>query len=265
MPIDKDGNIISHKPQKKHIGIKDVCLIISTILSVVMTVLYIQENALRKIQYKEIMKEHSMNVTTSYIVCHIDYTEALFETLKNENKSVKISANELSEMFYDNRAHIFLEREAFLKRDIELEDTYIYPYPEVVFLKIEVYGGQQLYNCTLNYTEIAEEKNLETCLRSLKDIERNENIFKKENCNTYLGDITSNELILIPIAIKYREGYSYDDQEIADMSGETIYRKIYVPHEISFYDGFLEKNIVVPVRDLLDNNLITEFFYEELG
>lgn len=265
MPIDKDGNIISHKPQKKRISIKDVCLIISTILSVVMTVLYIQENALRKIQYREIMKEHSMNVTTSYIVCHIDYTEALFETLKKENNSVKILANELSEMFYDDKTHNFLTRDEFLKKESELRDVFIDPYPEVIFLKIEVYGGQQLYNCMLNYTEISEEKNIEGSLRSFKELEQDNNICKKEKRDICIGDVASDELILIPVAIRCSDAYVYVDAEMADMPAEVIFRKIYVPHEISFYDGFIEKNIVVPVRDLLDNNLITEFFFEELG
>lgn len=135
----------------------------------------------------------------------------------------------------------------------------------MIFLKIEVYGGQQLYNCMLNYTEISEEKNIEGSLRSFKELEQDNNICKKEKRDICIGDVASDELILIPVAIRCSDAYVYVDAEMADMPAEVIFRKIYVPHEISFYDGFIEKNIVVPVRDLLDNNLITEFFFEELG
>ena len=147
----------------------------------------------------------------------------------------------------------------------ELKDIYMELYPEVIFLKIEMYGGQMLYDCTLKYTQISEEENITHMLRSLKDIEQIENIHKEENCSIYIGNIEEDDVILIPVAIIYSDAYVYIDDEIRDMPDEMIFKKIYVPHVIIYYDDFMEKETEVPIRDLLDNSLITEFFFEELG
>ncbi len=262
MPLDKEGNIVTPKAKKR--DIKDICLIISTAISVFMLVLCIRQNTLNKIQYKEILMKYSPSVNTSYIVCHIDYINALYDALKNEHNSVKILSNDISEMFYDKKTNSYLKNEAFLEKESQLTNIYVQPYTEVIFLKIEIYGERPLYNCTLDYTEILEESNIEYSLRSLKNLEEM-NIFNQEKGVFNIGNIGVNDVVLIPVAIRYSDAHTYINEEMRNMPSEMIFRKVYVPDKIKFYDDFLKKETTFPVRDMLENGLITEYFFEELG
>ena len=40
---------------------------------------------------------------------------------------------------------------------------------------------------------------------------------------------------------------------------------LYIPQRIIYYDKITNEEIILEVRDLLENSLITDVFFEELG
>lgn len=277
MPIDKDGIIRPKEKNYKLLDVKSICLIITTCVSVLSVIFVsyqsylqkigyekeIEELELEKTKYENMLKENDIQIRSSYIVCHINYIESLFNQLGEEN-NIKILANDITDMFYDSINKNYLHTEDFLKKDPNAYNLYDYVYPEIIFLKLEVISNRYAKNTCINFIKISEENNIYETFRTFGDMKNRDYYRNGDDITIKIGDLYPNEIILIPVVLKYSEGhlFSLNDDEIEDGS---IYRLLYVPQNISCYDIFYNEEIVFDVRDVLEDSLITEYYYEEFG
>lgn len=272
MPIDKNG-IIYPKEKKNRIDVKTICLIITTCVSMVSIFFGLHQNyiqkgqyekeiealTLEKLKYENILKENNIQLRSSYILCQADYIEDLFDNLKNEG-NIKILSNEITEKFYDKtNNHYYFASEMNLNDEF-LRENYGYANPEVIFLRIEVISNRIVRDVNINFVKIIEDTNIEIPFRSFENLDNN---YKGEYTDIAIGDMLPNEVILIPVVLKYTEiGGSLRDKMTTP---ESVFKTIYVPKSITCYDDFYEREEIFDIRDVLHNSLITEYFYEELG
>lgn len=283
MPIDKNGIIYNSKPpQKKHVSLKDICLIITTCIAIFTSILSYNEIKIDRLnyerqmeeleleleKYKNILKENDIQVRSSYIECNVNYVSDLFDSLGKEG-NVKILKNDLTKVFYDADKKIYMEGKEIQQKNSELKEQYKYVYVNVIFLRIEVISNRRAENVRVDFGVIEENENIHTHVIKFADIKEDHNA--SENLTVAVGDTAPNDVILIPVMIKYTEGGIMDDLAyivpecfmIEDK--ESIHKKIYIPEKIVLYDNFYEKEISFEIRDMLEDSLITEFYYEELG
>lgn len=283
MPIDKNGIIYNSKlPQRKHVSLKDICLIITTCIAIFTPILSYNEIKIDRLnyerqmeeleleleKYKNILKENDIQIRSSYIECNVNYVSDLFDNIGKES-NVKILKNDLTKVFYDADRKKYLEEYEIWNKDKELQEQYVYAEIEVIFLKIEVISNRSAENVRVDFGVIEESENIYTHVVKFADIKKNRNI--SENLTVAVGDAAPNDVILIPVMIKYAEGYI--QEELVDISPgylmiedrESVHKKIYIPEKIDIYDNFYEKVISFEIRDMLEDSLITEFYYEELG
>lgn len=284
MPIDKNGVIYPKEDQKKNkISIKDICLIITTCVSIIAPITMIYQNKMQKLQYEmdiqelqmekseyeNMLREKSIYLRSSFIVCHVDYIETLFCDLGEEN-SVKILYNDITKVFFDDRKKKYLDG-----RDIDKNENlqeYEYVCPEVVFLKIEAVSNRIIRDVNINFIEIEADSNIKDKFKTFENIKNKECYKEGKNANFKVGDVYPNEIILIPVVLEFSEGGDSIDYEQTDVENryiifdynESIYKKIYVPQNITCYDDFFEENKEFNIRDMNDS-LITKFYYEEQG
>lgn len=268
MPIDREGSIYVEKKQKKHFlrrNLKNVCLIVTTCISIVTAVIAIHsENInnmryekelsqlnLEKEKYKNILKENKIQIRDSYIMCHVNYIQTLFDKLGD---NVKILSNDLTKIFYNKKHKKYLTAK-------DIEKKYNWVYPEVLFLKIEIIGNRQIDNVTINFDKIEQENNIKERFKNFSDLKNKET----KKSTIFLGDMEPNDIILVPVVLQYSEDdYVVQTQE-DDIQEYLLYKNIYIPRNITFYDIFYEKNITLRIRDALEDSLITNFYFEELG
>lgn len=288
MPIDKEGIIQpsnSNKKKKKYqFGIKDICLIVTTCTAVLTPIIMInqgriqkmryeidiEELELEKTKYQNMLKENDIQLKSSYIVCQVDCIENLFDNLGSEN-NIKILSNDITEMFYDDKQRKYLYEDDIEKKDIELQKNYHYPYIEVIFLKIDIISNRLVKDVNLNFLKIDEEENIKDDFKTFELME-NEDYYKKgKNINIEVGDMNPNDVILIPVVLQYSElkiDYEmsdYDNGNIFYENNASIFRKIYIPQNIVCYDEFYSEEKKFDIRDVLEDSLITNFYYQEKG
>lgn len=81
-----------------------------------------------------------------------------------------------------------------------------------------------------------------------------------ENITVNLGDAVPNDTILIPLELRHPIYYRNRNNETW-----TIYKMMYIPQNISFYDEFYENTFTFEIRDLLDGGFITEYAFYGQG
>ena len=272
MPIDKNG-IIYPKEKKNRVDAKTICLIITTCVSLISIFFGLHQNyiqkgqyekeiealTLEKLKYENILKENNIQLRSSYILCQADYIEDLFDNLKDEG-NIKILSNEITEKFYDKTNNHYYFASEMNSNDKFLKENYGYANPEVFFLKIEVISNRVVRDVNINFVKIIEDANIEMTFRSFDGLE---NKYNEEYIDIAIGDMLPNEVILIPVVLTYTEiGGSLSD---IMTKPESVFKTIYVPKSVTCYDDFYEREENFGIRDVLQNSLITKYFYEELG
>lgn len=283
MPIDKNG-MIYLKEKKNKISVKDICLIITTCISIIAPIVMIYQSKIQKLQYESsiqeiefektkyenMLKETNIYINSSYIVCHVDYIEDLFDSLGEEN-NVKILYNDITRVFYDDKKKKYLKPED-IKENESLQE-YDYVYPEVIFLKIDAISNRIVRDAEINFIEIEANSNIKERFSTFEYIEKNYLYKNGKEIKFQVGDIYPNDIILIPVVLQFSEGgYDIYDEEQTNFEHnyivfdykESIYKKLYLPQSIACYDDFLEENKEFNVRDM-NNALITKYYYEEQG
>lgn len=275
MPIDREGRIYVEKKQKKFFlrrNLKNVCLIVTTCISIMTAGIAIHsENInnmryekelsqlnLEKEKYKNILKENKIQIRNSYIMCHVNYIQTLFDKLGD---NVKILSNDLTKIFYNKKHKKYLTAKDIEKKYTELTKKYNQVYPEVLFLKIEIIGNRQIDNVTINFDKIEKENYIKEHFKNFSDLKNK----KTKKSTIFLGDMEPNDIILVPVVLQYSEGDFVVQTQEDDMQEYLLYKNIYIPRNITFYDIFYEKNITLRIRDALEDSLITNFYFEELG
>lgn len=296
MPIDKDLIIQPPKEKKKYsFGIKDACLIITTCISIFSPIVAFNEVKVQKLQYElekanyendiqklelekanyeNMLKENDIQLKSSYIVCPIDDVINLYYNFGNE-KNVKILSNDITKMFYDDKQKVFLNTNDMKNIDINLQDKYendVYSY--VYFLKIEVISNRLVSNIKIKFRKIETENNIEERFEKFGYLVNKEYYKIGEDIELSAGDVQSNDIILVPVVLIYGDDTKDPiDYQLSDLKrgyiiynyNESIYRKIYVPKTIVCYDVLYEKEKSFDVRDVLEDFLITRFYFNELG
>lgn len=266
MPIDKDGVIYL---KKYKINIKDICLIITTCISIITSIVMIYQSKIQKMQYESniqemeleknkyenMLIENSIYLKSSYVICHVNYIEDLFYSLGEEN-NVKILYNDITKVFYNDKESRYLQ-----PNDIEKNENlqeYDYVYPEVIFLKIDVASNRIVRDVKINFIEIETNNNIKERFTTFEDIKDEDFYNDGKNVNFDIGDIYPNDVILIPVVLQFSEGgYDIYDEEETNFEDhyivydykESIYKKIYVPQTTICYDDFLENNKEFNIRD----------------
>lgn len=276
MPIDKDGNIyIQEKKKNNKINIRIVGLIITNIIAIVGCIISVcelrlqklaydknvEELKLEKIKYENILKECDIQLRDSYIVCHIADVQMLFDSLDG---NVKIYNNEIISKIYNNNTHTYFDQYTLMENDDGLRNKYQVVFPEIVFLRIDVISNRIVNDVKIVFKRVENTNDFEERLKTFSEFtNRHGNI--GENVTISIGDITSEDSILIPVALKYSEcDYDYYDS-IEEMPCDSIYKIVYIPEQISCYDTYKEELLHFEIRDLLEKSLITSFYYEEQG
>lgn len=289
MPIDKDGIIYVEKKaekqienvkktKKKNINIKDICLIISTCISILGVGFMINQNKLQKLEYENhikelelekskyenMLKENNIEMNTSYIVCEAGDVGSLFSSFKDYN--INMYTNDITDLFYNSRTRSYYDNEDIMRLDAELRNTYTHVRAEIIFLRIDIIGNRVARNIALNFLEIKEENNIN---RQLLDFTSFVDLYGENGQNVIvnIGDAFPNDMILIPLAVRYSENISYFSLEEYEMINfmETTYRTIYIPQSISYYDMFYEKTFNLEIRDMLNGAFVTDYKYMGLG
>lgn len=274
MPIDKDGNIYIQDKNNK-IDSKVVGLIITNIVAIIGCIVAVgglrlqkleyeknvEELELEKIKYENMLKESDIQLRDSYIVCHISDVKMLFDSLDN---NVKIYNNEITGKFYDDKTHEYFDQFDLIENDEQLKNKYSIIYPEVVFLRIDPISNRIINDVRIVFQKVENTSDFEEKLKTFNEF-TNEYGNIGETITINIGDITPEESILIPVALKYSEAdYDYYDN-IEEMPHDSIYKIIYIPENISCYDTYKEEILNFEIRDLLEGSLITSFYYEQQG
>lgn len=178
MPINKDG-IIQPKQKKRNWNIKNISLIITTCVSVLGSFAMLYENRLQSLEYKReiqelelekdkyrnILKENKIQLKNSYITCHVNYIESLYESLGSEN-NIKILSNDITKKFYNDKKKYYYSAKDIVSKDKALKRKYGYAYPEVVFLKIEVVSNRLVKDVTIRFIKIIAENDIDDTFRT---------------------------------------------------------------------------------------------------
>ncbi len=279
MAKEKNGKICVRKQKKHHFKfkLKDVYLLITTFVAIATPIIScyeikinnmryeneLSQLELEKEKYQNILKENETQIRDSYIICNVNYIEDLFNNLGDGN--VKILSNNLTKIFYDSKQRKYLEATEIGDKFYELKNQYDFVYTEVIFLKIEIIGNRQISNVFINFDKIEEENYIEGIFTRFSNFEDED--FK--NLDISLGKLAPNDIILVPVVLQYSEGQTERWEKIEEnnekMHQPLLYKEIYIPRSITFYDVFYEKEITLEIRDALEDSLITCFYFQELG
>ena len=274
MPIDKDGNIYIQEKNNK-IDSKVVGLIITNIVAIIGCIVAIgglrlqkleyeknvEELELEKTKYENMLKESDIQLRDSYIVCSMPDVKILFDSLGN---NVKIYNNEITSKFYNDKTHEYFDQFDLMEDDEQIRNRYRTVFPEVVFSRIDAISNRIINDVCVVFKKVVSTSDFEERLKTFDEFAcKYGNIGETITIN--IGDITPEESILIPVALKYSEAdYDYYDN-IEEMPYDSIYKIIYIPGNISCYDAYKEEILNFEIRDLLEGSLITSFYFEEQG
>ncbi len=281
MPIDENGIIIpkarikTRKDKTKNL-LKGIPYI--AILGLICTVvaLYIQKNSL-ELQNEEVKKEiEKLNIElkegytqfkTAYISC--DATEISISQLCEDN--YEVVNNEILELIFD--------KEIGLQKQLGYDDS-IGIDPVIVFLSLESFGARKLTDMKVFLKKIIYKEDSYPFYNHFSEINYDdENIVSVTEMEIGLGDRFAGENILVPVFLRYE---LYNDikrkEEERDELIERgdfvisyfpddcyIYKCIYVPVKVTYYDNIADENIEVEIRDMLDYHLKISEFADGLG
>lgn len=268
MPVNKDGIIYCEqkedektekKSKKKNINIKDICLVITTCISILSVGIMINQNKIQKLEYE---RNNKIQIRSSYIECCADGVQCLFHDLKDDG-NIKILSNDITDEFYDSKTDNFYSMQEMYERNDELKKQYKYAFSNIYFLSIESTSNRVIRDVSIDFVKISEDNNIYVPFQGFNKLDENDSYQNKENINIVIGDMYPNDVVLIPVVIGYYEigGTTRDIM----LTKESIFKKVYVPKSVSCYDDLYEKEENFGIRDILHNSLITEYYYQELG
>lgn len=282
MPIDKNGIIYVEKEvekptenKKKKANIKDICLIITTCISLFSLVVMINQNRLQKLDYKNhieqlelektkyenMLKESEIQLRDSYVLCKSDAVENL--CLGHEDYNVKIYSNEIMDLFYDKHANNYYENSDNLILGDGLEAGYSCASVEIIFLRIDIVSNRLVDDLTVQCSKIVSENNIDAYLNNFSLFLSDENVKREssESVSINVGNVFPSDMILIPLAVEY-ELY---DRSAGYISNTMTYKIVYVPKSISYYDEFNNQTVTFRVRDMFSDAFMSEYHYYGLG
>lgn len=268
MPVNKDGIIyceqkedekIGKKSKKKNINIKDICLVITTCISVLSVGIMINQNKMQKLEHE---RNNRIQIRSSYIECCADGVQNLFYDLKDDG-NIRILSNDITDEFYNSKTGHFYSVPEMHERNDELNNQYIYAEPDIYFLSIESTSNRIIRDVSIDFVKISEDNNIYESFEGFNELDEDDSYQDKENINIVIGDMYPNDVVLIPVVIGYYEmGGTTRDIMLTD---ESIFKKVYVPKSVSCYDDLYEKEENFEIRDILHNSLITKYYYRERG
>ena len=279
MPINNEG-IITPKETKKRVKINYaiVGLIATNIITIIGCIVSIYEIRLQKLEYEkdieeldfekrkyeDMLKESDIQFRNSYVVCELRDIESLYSSFEDYN--VYIYSNEITDLFYDGQNHCYYEGNDIMFIDHDLKGKYNSVYTEVIFLRIDTVSNRIIKDASIDSFRICEEHDIDGSLFNFASMQE----YYKENGSNItikIGDIVSNDMILILVAIRYSEMVSdyVSNDLLRDLPEQSTYKIIYIPNSISCYDTFYEKTLHFEIRDLLEGSFITNYKYVGLG
>ena len=282
MPIDKNGIIYVEENtekqtenEKKKINIKDICLIITTCISVLSLVVMINQNRLQKLdyenqieeleleknKYENMLKESKIQLRDSYILCESSAVQNL--CLGIEDYNTKVYFNELMDLFYDKHTNNYYENSDDLILDDGLEDKYLCTSADVIFLRIDIVSNRIVDNLTVQCSKITSERNLDAYLSNFSLFTSEENVKRasRESVSIDVGTVFPSDMILIPLAVRYE----LFDRSNRYISNSMTYKIVYVPKSISYHDDFNNETVTLEVRDMFSDAFMSEYQYYGLG
>lgn len=175
----------------------------------------IEKLELEKTKYENILKESDIQLRDSYIICHIVDVRMLFDSL---GANVKIYNNEITSRFYNDKTKEYFDQLDLMENDEQLRNRYRYVYPEVVFLRLDIISNRIINDVNITFKKVENTSDFESWLKTFNEFIRKYGSIG-ENITINIGDITLEDSILIPVALKYSEGdYNYyDDIEKSHM------------------------------------------------
>lgn len=179
--------------------------------------------------------------------------------------NVKIYNNEITSKFYNDKTHEYFNQYDLMENDEQVRNRYRIVFPEVVFLRIDAISNRLINDVSVVFKKVESTSDFEERLKTFDMFTcKYGNIGETITIN--VGDITPEESILIPVALKYSEAdYDYYYDNIEEMPYDSIYKTIYIPENVSCYDTYKEEILNFEIRDLLEGSLITNFYFEEQG
>ncbi len=285
MPINKDGIIVppdkEKKKRRRKEKIKNIVgniAVIGTIVSVVALGYQKKsyevqkeyyETYINKLEYD--LKKDNPQIRTSYLRCGFTNLNVIYQ-----NDDYKVLSNEISDLYYV-KGEKYLENDRDdLKKISGIYDGNKRIISDVIFLNIESFGNRNLNNMVIIADKIIYHSNYDCFFRSFSDLNLDaEEIVTREQKVINLGDRRSGENILIPVALQY-EIHKQFNGDIGENIGEDfyvyslpentfLYKVVYIPRFIKYYDSITEEEITFEVRDLLENCIETSIFVSEQG
>lgn len=285
MPINKDGIIVPPDKEKRRRRIKNrinnivgyigvIGIIISIIALVYQKKTYnIQkeyyETYINKLEYD--LRKDNPQIKTSYIRCGFTNLNVIYQ-----NDDYKVLSNEISDLYYVKGEKYINKDRDDLKKISGIFDNQKWVYSDVIFLNIESFGNRNLNDMKIIAEKIIYNSNYECFFRSFSDLNLDvEEIVTKEQKVINLGDRRAGETLLIPVVMQY-EIHKEFNEDIAENMGEDfyvyslpentfLYKVVYIPRFIKYYDSVTEEEITFEVRDLLENCIETSIFVSEQG
>lgn len=225
---------------------------------------------MEKETYKNMLNENDIQLRSSYIVCNTNYIESLYNNLGDDN-NIKILSNEITDMFYNKTNKKYLNQNEIQKRDVQLQNKYNHLYAEVIFLKIEVISSRIVNNITINFRKIETNNNIEDSFETFNGMYDKDDYEDGNDIVVNVGDMNPNDIILIPVVLEFSEptldyeASNFEVEYIVYDDNSSIYREIYIPKTITCYDNFIGENKKFEIRDVLEDSLITNYYFEEKG
>lgn len=300
MPIDRNGIIYVEKQveklienKKQKVKIKDVCLIITTFLSILGlgVTLYqsslqkleseiyekelelekielekhIEELELEELKYEDMLAESKIQLRTSYLLCSIDDAGTLWSTFDEYN--IKIFSNEITGLFYDKETKDYYQNDDIMNLDNELKDKYFSVSSEIIFLRIDIVSNRLVNNLTLDCLKICSNKNFDNYLENFSSFKvENANEENSEFITINVGDVFPGEMILVPLAIRYVAVYKNSLNGMDYNAYDYItYKTVCIPQSISYNDEFNDQKFSTEIRDMYSGAFMMEYTFLGLG
>lgn len=300
MPIDKDGIIYVEKKvekqienEKKKVKIKDICLLITTFLSILGLGVTLYQSKLQKLEsehyekelelekeelenhikeleleerkYENILEESKIQLRTSYLLCRISDAETLWSTFEEYN--IKIFSNEITDLFYNKETKEYYQNDDIFYSDYELKYESDFTNSQIIFLRIDIVSNRIVNNLTLDCLKISSDSNFDNYLDSFSSFKAiNANEENSEHVTIDVGDVFPGDMILVPLAVNRVAQYSVSSDVYANHVFDNMtYKIVYAPQSISYYDEFNNQTFSLEIRDMYSGALLMEYTFLGLG
>lgn len=292
MPIDKYGNIIpSEKSSKKKEVLKKVKNTINNVamagLIVSVVGLIFQKNSydIQKKYYETYidklvidLKKENPQIKTSYLRCGFTHLDVIYR-----NEDYKILSNEISNLYYAKDNRTLINDRDVLKELFNIRDKGKWVLSDVIFLNIESFGNRNMNNMKVIMDKVTYKNDMDCRFNRFSDLNLDtDKIISNDQKVIDLGDRRAGENILIPVVLTY-EVYNDFNEEAGEIYNKLnkeidedfyiynfpedtfIYKIAYIPKFVEYYDSISSEEIVIEIRDLLENSIEINVAVSEQG